>query len=175
MCSICDGATFDEVCARYQRNIERYGWTAVEVEAGPHGRGWTYTIGLTSTFDVPELVVVGGCGHCAHKRFRELIDPLVTDWGDDPPSEVIVCEQRLGIVKVQPHVWETDRFNAWLEHRWRYPHDGRPRALQLLFADANGILPGEPGVDLEVQRSQKRLDRPRPQQRTGTRRPRGQG
>jgi hypothetical protein len=58
MCVICDGESFDSYAFRTLETIDRVGWSLVGVEAGPRGVGWTYTVGLSPTFDHPELVVV---------------------------------------------------------------------------------------------------------------------
>jgi len=59
MCDICDGATWGEVLLRTHLAIAEVGWSYTAVTGGPGASCWTYTVGLTSTFDHPELVVTG--------------------------------------------------------------------------------------------------------------------
>jgi len=162
MCDICEGrATQLEILERVEQRRIEIGWYAIAV-SGIDGvpRPWTYTIGLTQTWGAPELVMVGACGHCAKQTFDQLVlDRIATSWGCDPPAEVRVGDQRLGIVPVHPSQWATDRFTMWLEHRLCFPHDAPQRAVQLLFADEDHVLPTEPGVDPTVRRAQTRLDR----------------
>lgn len=59
MCEICDGTTWGEVLLRKHLAIEDKGWTYAAVEGAAGGSCWTHTVGLTTSFNHPELVVTG--------------------------------------------------------------------------------------------------------------------
>lgn len=59
MCMMCNGASRDDVLFHVHASIERVGWAVVPVVSGTVARSWAYTIGLSSGFGHPELVVVG--------------------------------------------------------------------------------------------------------------------
>jgi hypothetical protein len=159
MCSLCDEQTEDQYLDRIEGHIQDLGWAASGVDEGSPRGSWLYTIGLSHTFGVPELIMVGACTHCAHLQIADLVQGrIATGWTSDPPEETW-ARGRLGVVPVHPSHWTTDRFNVWHAHQARFPHDAPMRARQLLYADGAGILPTEPGVDPAVKRLQKRLDR----------------
>jgi hypothetical protein len=61
MCSICDGASHDDVLAFIHHHVRVHGWALQGViDEPPDQPGWTYSIGLALSFGHPELVVVGG-------------------------------------------------------------------------------------------------------------------
>jgi hypothetical protein len=59
MCVICDGESFNDVANRWLAAIAKVGWALVGVEPGERVVPWAYTLGLSPSFDHPELVVVG--------------------------------------------------------------------------------------------------------------------
>ena len=57
---MCDGASRDEVMFGVHAKVLRFGW-ALQVVGGDDDRAdWIYTLGLSSGFAHPELVMVGG-------------------------------------------------------------------------------------------------------------------
>jgi hypothetical protein len=76
MCMMCDGASPDEVIDRYGELIDEHGWVAVGVGGTARAPGWIYTIGLTETYNHPELVVVTCSVDAAHRRLRGVIDGI---------------------------------------------------------------------------------------------------
>ena len=55
MCIMCDGSSYEEAMRSVDLSVRVHGWHLTAVEAP---MPWCYTIGLTETFDHPELVVV---------------------------------------------------------------------------------------------------------------------
>jgi hypothetical protein len=61
MCIMCDGASRDEALFHLHSKVLRHGWALQGVESGdPQRASWIYTVGLSSGFGHPELVMVGG-------------------------------------------------------------------------------------------------------------------
>jgi hypothetical protein len=58
MCAICDGESYESVALGLLEEIDDDGWAVVGVEAGRGHPSWAYTVGLSPSFDHPELVVV---------------------------------------------------------------------------------------------------------------------
>ncbi len=71
MCDLCHGGTMEDVLLRMHLRIADGGWshTAVQYPTRP---GWTYTTGLCTNFEHPEIVVVGVDAH----RSAHLLDEV---------------------------------------------------------------------------------------------------
>ncbi|HEX2700310.1 MAG TPA: DUF4262 domain-containing protein [Acidimicrobiales bacterium] len=72
MCDICNGGTWDDVLLRKHLAIESHGWSYTAVMSDPGRACWTYTVGLTSSFDHPELVITGVTPEIAAGLIEEL-------------------------------------------------------------------------------------------------------
>lgn len=73
MCLICDGYSEEQVMGAVDMHIRIHGYHLQLVE---DDRPWAYTVGLTETFDHPELVVVGVELRSAEELIRIAVDVL---------------------------------------------------------------------------------------------------
>jgi hypothetical protein len=134
--------------------IIRDGFAVVPAGFGSAGgdSGWCYTVGLSS-YGLPELVVVG----VERRLARALLGPVVAAARAGTPLPVGRTAD-VGGVAVRlagiPAVWlehDPHRMGWWFRHF----SPGRaeltpPPVMQLLWGDANGLVPGEPGCDAAV-------------------------
>ncbi|MGQ0520770.1 MAG: DUF4262 domain-containing protein [Actinomycetota bacterium] len=155
MCSICDGATEDEVRQWFASTIDEYGWAIQAVEPGPDNWGWQYTIGLVERFGHPELVVAAGL---SRQDEAGLLHHLVHEIEEEgrrfgPGDRISVAGAELRFAAVHP--WQVDEagvLNTWFDHYRAFP-EFLPRlsALQV-------VLP--PEFFCEHTGPQPRLDLP---------------
>ena len=129
--------------------IKKNGWTGIgigaDTESTPPFPSYTYSVGLTSTYEHPELVIFGvpfeiamGILGDAAKRVRD--GTLVcTDGGSDDR-----------LVQGFPVVFRTVPADAIREHLRIadvLEHDAPLSALQIIWPDPNGKFPWENGAD----------------------------
>lgn len=115
MCEICNGATWGEVLLRKHLEIEGRGWSLTAIAGASGGTCWTYTVGLTTSFEHPELVVTGVRYDLA-ARLLDLLCGLVAegDWFDDD-TEIDVGGGLLRFVEVHPAQLEPT-FANWVRY-----------------------------------------------------------
>jgi hypothetical protein len=136
MCVICNGATHDELLFDLHGRIERDGWTAMHVEAGHDNPSWSYTIGLTESFDHPELVVVGLHPPDAAWLLGWVAARIDAGAGFEAGEHILMPGAGIDVLvgEVHPDQWTNDVFNTWLNY---YGALGPPyperRALQLIL------------------------------------------
>lgn len=155
MCTMCEGATEDEVLRRLHQQIQDHGFAIVPVGSGREARGWAYTIGLVEGTYHPELVVAGYPLGDAVVVLDEVGHRVVA--GSRVSAGVGPVTYRgvpVGTVPVHPSHIRRGLMAAW---RWYYDSVGRPDlgpcALQV-------VLPDGAFCD-EHQTSQPRLDQAR--------------
>ena len=102
MCEICDGATWEEVLLRKRLEIESVGWSLTAVEGAPDGTCWTYTVGLTTSFKHPELVVTSVRYDMAAGLLERLCELIAEGDRFDDATEVDVGRGSLRFVIVHP-------------------------------------------------------------------------
>lgn len=75
MCLRCDEPSIDldELLFGYHAMIEQQGWMVTAVEGDDAHIGWAYTVGLASTLDHPDLVIVGLPAASAHEILQYVI------------------------------------------------------------------------------------------------------
>lgn len=74
MCLICDGYSQEQAMGAVDMHIRIHGWHLALVE---DDRPWAYTVGLSESFDVPELVVVGVKLGAAEKLIRLAVEVIM--------------------------------------------------------------------------------------------------
>jgi hypothetical protein len=72
MCIMCDGASRDEVLFDVHAKVLRHGWALQAVGGEDRRADWIYTVGLSSRYAHPELVIVGGLLDDAASSLNEL-------------------------------------------------------------------------------------------------------
>jgi hypothetical protein len=149
MCFLCDGGTVEELHRLIDECIDDPGWFVSGVEPSRHDPMWAYTIGLTASFDHPELVMVDSCCFpCAMTAINALGARIKAGERFGPDDDVIddelECVMRIG--SVHRAEWTTDRFNGWLDYYgtkpWQPP---RREAVQVLWRTRGGVWQDDAG------------------------------
>lgn len=155
MCLICDGFSEEEIHVLYDEVIARYGWMVQHIGGGSiHEPPWSYTIGLSSVFDHPELVVVGLTPQASLTLLNDLGRRVANGGmfraGALPENH----DGTLGVtlIEVHPVLWEGPLFAAWRDYYESRAMAPDQRALQV-------VLPVTV-VGARAKRWQPRLDDP---------------
>ena len=144
MCVLCEGGSEEDLLRDEFMRIALDGFTVVLVESESP---WAYTIGLTQSFDHPELVVTGGSEDSTLHVLGHLIGRIKDGARfevDSPPFSPCDClPYRFG--PVHPAQWEQGRFDQWLRYyTWAGGELPPQRALQVLVPNNAGGYPDEP-------------------------------
>ena len=138
MCDLCDDPqlTADDIHDRIRTDIARNRFTGVSVSGSVRSAEFSYTVGLTE-HGLPELIVLG--------VRREDAIRLLSNWGSYllDTSAVLPGEtlesgpwllEAVAVAHPEEHLLIADDF-----------YGERLRALQLVWADARGRWPWDPG------------------------------
>lgn len=153
MCSICDGATHEEVRLQLHHTIQRTGWAIQCVEAEPGGTPWVYTIGLSAAAGHPELVIMGPEPLRAAVGIDALATRILAGERFEPGSKGLdAAGVHVHLVKVHPTHLRSGLLAAWTDYYGVFgPPPPRFEALQVVVPTR--LLEFEGGV-------QPRLDQP---------------
>jgi hypothetical protein len=144
---------------RIRESIRQHGWHAIGVQARGQEPGMLYTVGLCATFDHPEIVVCGLAPNVAYGLVADMIARIKTGHGyRDGGNYSDVIEGQVVAVRVvhQTHVLCRLGYAMAYYRRERTSH--LLTAVQLVWPDRAGKLPGDPACDKSVVASQPRLD-----------------
>ncbi|MFF0520144.1 DUF4262 domain-containing protein [Actinomadura nitritigenes] len=154
-CVICrdygDRDRLDNFQLRTIVHITQYGWSVVLVHPDADGPGWAYTIGLWHSHRAPELAMFGGDVY----ETEEVLNALGREAAEGRAATD--GERREGAVRGQ-----TAAFRAvdprWYEGLFRgavafYRRPPLP-FLQVVWPNAEGLFPWQPGTDLPFRHSQ---------------------
>jgi Domain of unknown function (DUF4262) len=133
MCLECDGYSRDEVLQAFDLHIRVHGWTLVQVQGD--GETWCYTIGLTESFDHPELVLIDVELDRQPALVQRLVDVIQRE-GTLPYEHLLSLG--LGVVDVHADHLTSDLFGMWAARYDRYPEPGE--MIQVVLA-ADGCCP----------------------------------
>lgn len=129
--------------------IEQDGWALEPVmpvaDADPPVPGYSYTIGLQSTFDFPELCVFGLTPVAARGLIGLIVD-IVRTGGHVPVGAVFtgLLDNDLRCALLEVDVEDNAELFGWAA-AW---HEGTPfRMVQLAWPDRSGWLPWESGFE----------------------------
>ncbi len=143
MCAICDGKSQSEFLATLKNRIEVHGFTMVSV-GDDHG-SWTYTIGLTNTFDHPELVVTGLAPESAYGLLDALVDRIRTGEQFGATShERFVHGAPVRFGEVHQGQWHQGRFDSWKRVYSSAAAPPRQGAVQVVWPNDDWIYPPDP-------------------------------
>lgn len=115
MCFICDGNSYEDLERVIELSILTHGWFVQSVAPGhdapPGGAHWSYTIGLTEGFSLPELVVTDIDSETGHEFMNFCGGLLTSGMSFDELNE-------MGIVSRPVHGahLETELFYGWAEY-----------------------------------------------------------
>lgn len=111
MCSMCDGATFDEALDDQVALTAEHGWSMVHVTGE---FAWTYTIGLTWNYELPELIVVGWPAAQAGSLLHDVLDSVVARArGPASGSSIALADRPVDFSGVHPDNLESEWFALW--------------------------------------------------------------
>lgn len=136
MCFICDGNSYEDLERVIELSILTHGWyvqSVLPASAQDHhdpeeledGPGWSYTIGITEGFNLPELIVIG----LDHRTAMEFLNTC----GDLLTAGMSLDE--LGELGIDSHNVHETHLNGELFFRWSeyYQRSGSAaRVIQLV-------------------------------------------
>ena len=162
MCFICDGGTFEGVERGVDLSILVYGWHLAMVD---DAMPWSYRIGLTESFDHPELVVVD-MELEAEQRLINMAVRLIERDGQLKPDELSKCG--IEVVTVHDNHLHGEWFGQWCNRYDTEPPTGS--FLQLLaptdwICDSHGHAArrlDRPAIGPGANRAARRASRKRP-------------
>jgi hypothetical protein len=131
MCSICEGASEEDVVARMRSRIDRFGFTIQAVEAPVP---WAYTIGLHPGAGHPELVVVGECPACSEALLTPLAERALAGERFGPERPAFIRDGLAWFTQVHPAQYEAGLFDSWIR-------DDRARGVEPAPRPALQVLP----------------------------------
>ena len=150
----------DQLMSDMEMRIITNGYTVQGVMADPHNVGWTYTIGLAESFDLPELVITNLDSQDAVVLLSWVIEQL----RNGEPLDAFEPEQ-FTAVPVHPAHLDANLFNMWRAYYDKEPSTVKVVQLQLgpelacpCCADSQVDL-SDPSASLGVSRRMNRAQR----------------
>ena len=151
MCEMCEGRTRDQYLDRLRGLIRTHGW-ALQAVHGQGRVGWVYTIGLTTGYGHPELLLidtdVGRAARLLNGLGTAIRDGTVLVAGPTRAADGTELE----LVEVHPVHTCSDLLAMWHDVHGHLPDDDRP-TLDVLQVRVPSIVEGGPRAVRE------RLDR----------------
>ena len=141
--------------------IEKHGWYALSIADG--SPPFLYTIGLSKTFDHPELVVFGLQPREAYDLTGVLIGCIADGerLSESSRFEKTIDDDHLLIGFRNVHPTQQPLYLGYaMSFCRRIGRIDELKAMQIFWSDASGIFPFEAGCDIEVEQLQPRLDIP---------------
>jgi len=133
---------------KIRSDISEYGWQCLSVgqradDPDEDFVSFCYTIGLTVTFEHPELIIFGLPQASAHDILAECVSKLRKN-GVIPQDQRVpdILADDLDVV-LRP--MREEYYSEYLGTAVRYFGDESVRALVVFWPDANNVLPWEPG------------------------------
>ncbi len=124
-------------------NVEKFGWhcTSVAPRSGDEGESFSYTIGLSQTFDSTELIMFGLPSDTAHSIFSIFVDRLREGRPIplESPSDDLLKDYPCVFVPVPRARYSDYVFSAL----WYYAEQ-EFRLHQLVYPDREGRFPWHP-------------------------------
>jgi hypothetical protein len=113
MCLQCDGYSFEQSMLALDLTIRTYGWRLTQVtDTMP----WSYTIGLTESYDHPELMITGLELEMQSSVIRRIVGPIEKSGTIDQNA---LDDAGITLVEVHPNHLRSDWFGTWSN---RYGH-----------------------------------------------------
>ena len=118
---ICDGMSWEEVERREEMIFSVYGWLLRSVEPEPEWGllGWHYTIGLSESFGVPDLLLVGEPDFLLGARAVRFVAESVVDHGWD--LQEVAAVHDLGLRPIDTTHMPEDTLADWIIRYQRVP------------------------------------------------------
>jgi hypothetical protein len=136
------------------RRVAKHGWTAISVD--DHEPQFTYTCGLLTRSQHPELIVVGLAGKTAYRVLAAVIERIQRGERFTAAAQLQILEGLA--VAIRPvHVSQHELYFGYaMAHARR--HDAPLHAAQVLWPDQAGYFPFDRECDSDVRAVQPRLD-----------------
>lgn len=133
--------------------VEKLGWAVQLVEEGASDTEppFAYTVGLTESFDHPELVVVGQRPEMMQFMLNECADRVKSGTRLQPGAQLdeVIEGFQVEIRALDPALLRFLGYARWF-------HGERPfEALQILWPDQEGRFPGDPLADRRAESRQQ--------------------
>ena len=147
--------------------IAEHGWYVIKVfpNEGMADRRWfAFTVGLSTSFEWPELICFGLEGKTMHRLLNDAVEELKRS-GRPPEAGQLLHDVAVGFpLRLDP--FPEDHFPAHLGTAiWYATHVGLPferlSCLQLTWPDSNGRFPGDPGCISDVVELQRPIEEDR--------------
>jgi len=148
---------------RLLQNIEEFGWQCLSVIGEEQNPSFSYSIGFTKTLDAPEFIIFGIDEQVRLDVLWNVFDALKEgrESADmDRWSDLIVGYDCI-LREVDPSNMVRDYFNSAIWYHGPPEQNGPLRAMQIVWPDAFGIFPWEPGCAEWVCEDQPPLYLPR--------------
>mgnify|MGYP001449073014 CR=1 FL=1 len=158
-CKLCDAGAGpprmpepDDGSVQALENVRRWGWHVLQIEEGEETPAFVYTIGAQHSFGVPDVVVSGLDEEVAFPLLNRLVDGQRAR-GARPTSVTLddVFEDAKAMLVPLEEGRDAEPAMTWA--RWFY--EGAAPCVQLVWADARGVFPTEPGCEPWVREAQQ--------------------
>lgn len=135
-------------------DVERYGWHVAVLEEGHNARktpAFAYSIGLTATFEHPELVIVGMEPWTAAKIINVCGELIVEGarFADGARTDELLVGYQC-IFRAVPK----QRYSEWFGYALWYYDGPRFDVLQIVWPDRSGRFPWDSGCDRAIAQRQ---------------------
>lgn len=135
MCDICDGRTLADTLDHTDDIVRRVGWALQAVEPAPGSPGWVYTIGLLTSYDHPELVLVDDdvarAASLLNAAGREVRDGALFEPGD----HFDLGRTGVEVVNIHPVHLQAGAMAVWVALHQQGPDDRPPLEAYQLWVD----------------------------------------
>lgn len=118
MCLQCDGYSYEQSMLALDLTIRTHGWALSQItDANP----WSYTIGLTESYDHPELMITGLTLERQNSVIRHIVGPIETTGRID---EADLAAAGVTLVEVHANHLRGDWFATWSNRYGHVPPNG---------------------------------------------------
>ena len=114
----CDGYSFEQSMLALDLTIRTHGWALTQVTAE---MPWSYTIGLSESYDHPELMIAGVELSTQRSVVNRIVDAIVKTGSVDHP---LLADAGITLVEVHPTHLADHWFGRWSAHYERIPVPG---------------------------------------------------
>lgn len=135
-------------------DVRDRGWHVLNILEDGEEPGWSFTVGLATTFQHPELVVVGLKLELMHLLLNNLAE-TIREGRRYTPGETITDlleDYSCKVIKV-----DRAHYHEWLGYACWYHQGDDFDALQVVWPDTNHVLPTDPAAPAALIRGQPLL------------------
>ena len=139
-------------------DVQRFGWSAMNVFEDKEGPGFQYSIGFFRSFKHPEVLIFGQQSKVMHGMLTRIADGIREGkrYAAGSEAEDILDGYRCVFRRVP-----IELVREYLGHaQWYYDYDEFP-ALQCIWPDRGGRYPWDADASEELRRREPVLDSPR--------------